>query len=209
MDNFIRNEELSKTFAYLDDITICDHDQAHNDKNLTNFLAAAQRKNSTLSEAKCMFSTRQLNILGSSVSEGEIRTDPERLKPLHMLQPPSDAKSHKRVHGMFSYYSQWIKNFSEKIKPDVHSCNFPLDKETLEAIDLLKKVSCHPGVTRMAHFVRLRNLPFSLDKIKQMIRSCKTCSELKPLYFSPQSTQPFERLNTKDPCLVTTKISTS
>ena len=76
---------------------------------------------------------------------------------------------------------------------------------------------CHLGVTRMAHFVQVRNLPFSVDEIRQMIRSCKTCSELKPQYFSPHSTplikatQPFERLNTdfKGPCLVTTKISTS
>ena len=60
---------------------------------------------------------------------------------------------------------------------------------------------CHPGVTRIAHFVRMRNLPFPLDEIKQMIKSCKTCSALKPQYFSPQSTplikatQPFERFN--------------
>ena len=139
MDDFIRDEELSDTFAYLDDIAICGHDQAHHDKNLTKFLAAAKRKNLTYHEDKCMFSTRRLNILGSSVSKGEIRADPERLKPLQMLQPPSDAKNLQRVHGMFSYYSQWIKNFSEKIKPLVHSCNCPLDKEALEAFDLLKK----------------------------------------------------------------------
>ena len=61
---------------------------------------------------------------------------------------------------------------------------------------------CHPGVTRMSHFVRSRNLPFSVEDIKKMTRSCRDCAEVKPRYFKPQqpqhlikATAPFERLN--------------
>ena len=43
MDTFISNESLNDTFAYLDDITICGRDQAHHDRNLERFLAAAKR----------------------------------------------------------------------------------------------------------------------------------------------------------------------
>jgi len=103
MDNFVSNESLNDTFAYLDDITICVRDQAHHDRNLENFLAAAKRKNLTYNEDKCVFSTRILSILGCVVSEGEIKPDPERLKSLQQLPPPSDIKSEKRVIGLFSH----------------------------------------------------------------------------------------------------------
>ena len=60
---------------------------------------------------------------------------------------------------------------------------------------------CHPGVTRLAHFVKQRNLPFSLDQVRQVVRSCKVCAEIKPQFFKPETvhlikaTCPFEQLN--------------
>ena len=31
---------------------------------------------------------------------------------------------------------------------------------------------CHPGITRMLHFIRVRNLPYSVDDIKTVISRC-------------------------------------
>ena len=42
---------------------------------------------------KRVFSTRRLAILGSIVEEGEIRLDPERLRPLRELPVPNSTKS--------------------------------------------------------------------------------------------------------------------
>ena len=39
---------------------------------------------------------------------------------------------------------------------------------------------CHPGVTRMTHFVRTRNLPFSVEDVKQVTSSYPVCTECKP-----------------------------
>ena len=56
---------------------------------------------------------------------------------------------------------------------------------------------CHPGVTRMNHFVKSQNLPYSLEKIKRMISNCQVRTELKPKFYQSQgtpikATQPFE-----------------
>jgi len=32
----------------------------------------------------------------------------------------------------------------------------------------LHEALCHPGVTRLNHFVRIKNFPYSLDEIKKM-----------------------------------------
>lgn len=60
---------------------------------------------------------------------------------------------------------------------------------------------CHPGVTRMYHFVRIRNLPFSLEDVKRINSTCPICAEIKPNFFKKtnshliKATSPFERLN--------------
>ena len=60
---------------------------------------------------------------------------------------------------------------------------------------------CHPGVTRLWHFVRTKNLPFSLEEVKKTLSSCPVCCECKPKFYHPEeahlikATQPFERIN--------------
>ena len=59
----------------------------------------------------------------------------------------------------------------------------------------------HPGVTRLYHFVRTKNLPYSVSDVKKVISSCKACSVLKPKFVKPENpplikaTQPLERLS--------------
>ena len=53
----------------------------------------------------------------------------------------------------------------------------------------------------MSAFLRNRNLPFSVEDIRQMNRNCGTCCKIKPKFHKPplapliKATQPFERLN--------------
>ena len=59
---------------------------------------------------------------------------------------------------------------------------------------------CHPGVSRMWHLVRCRNLPFSLEDVKSVVRKCATCAEIKPRFIRQsetliKATRPFERLS--------------
>ena len=59
---------------------------------------------------------------------------------------------------------------------------------------------CHPRMTRMLHFVKTKNLPFSTTDVKRVVASCKICAEVKPVFFRQESgvliksTQSLERL---------------
>ena len=65
----------------------------------------------------------------------------------------------------------------------------------------LRNSLCHPGITRMAHFVRSKNLPFSVEDVKKIINRCQICAVNKPRFYKPpdtnlvKATQPFERLS--------------
>ena len=49
---------------------------------------------------------------------------------------------------------------------------------------------CHSGVTRLLHFVRTKNLPYSTYDIKKLCHSCRICAELKPQFYRPQPNCP-------------------
>ena len=57
---------------------------------------------------------------------------------------------------------------------------------------------CHPGVTRLAHYVKIKKLPFSIKDVKIVVQDCKDCSEIKASFLKLQNsinhaTQSFER----------------
>lgn len=59
---------------------------------------------------------------------------------------------------------------------------------------------CHPGVRRMWHLVRCRNLPFSLEDVRTVVRKCPSCAEIKPRFVQQnntliKATRPFERIS--------------
>ena len=60
---------------------------------------------------------------------------------------------------------------------------------------------CHPGITRLLHFVRTKNLPFSAEDVRKVCSTCQVCSELKPRFYRMEeqtlvmATKVFERIN--------------
>ena len=351
MDEFVEDYKLEGVYPYMDNVTISGRNQEDHDIKLAAFMSAAKDANLTFNKDKCTFSTKKLYLLGTVIEGGEIKPDPERLKPLQEMPVPTDTKTLKRVQGFFSYYSTWIPNFSQKLKPLLVT-EFPLSEEAIQAFNQLKseiehsvvaavdeslpfqletdasdtaiaatlnqenrpvaffsrslhgselaapavekeaqaivesvrkwrhfltrkhfdlvtdqksiayvfntthrnkikndklarwklELSCyqfdikykpgpenippdtlsraycssvsedklrtlhralsHPGVTRMYHFVRSKNLPYSTEEVKAVIRNCQVCSELKPQFYQPEekthlikATKPYEKLN--------------
>ena len=352
INELITKENLTDTFAYVDNVTICGNSIKEHDANLSRFREVARRYGLTFNEEKSIFRTKSVRLLGYEVSKGIIKPDPDRLQPLHDLPVPSSLKSQQRAVGLFSYYSHWISHFSDKIYPLVHNETFPLPEPVMKSFEALKSelenallisidysqpltvetdasdvalaatlnqngrpvaffsrtlssaeqrhssvekeayavveairkwrhylignhfklvtdqrsvafmydtnhkgrvkndkvlrwrielspfqydivyrpgkdnqaadalsrticgsVSdaselpnlhaslCHPGVRRMFHFVRLKNLPYSLNEVRAMTERCRACAQIKPRFHRQapgmliKATQPFERLN--------------
>ena len=90
---------------------------------------------------------------------------------------------------------------AENVPPDTLSRAFCAALPSAGALGELHSSLCHPGVTHMFHFVKTRNLPYSIEDVRQMTTACRVCAEHKPQFHSPvrahliKATQPFERLN--------------
>ena len=138
MDNFVERNELQKTYPYLDNITICGADQAEHDTNYIRTMEACKKEDVELNEKKSVVSVPTIKVLGHEISHNSIKPDPDRLAPLRDMPPPPNLKLQKKVVGMFAYYSKWIPNSSEKIKPLSSNTVFPLPAAALKAFNLLK-----------------------------------------------------------------------
>ena len=139
MDNITKEEKLKDTFPYLDDITVAGVNQADHDKNVEAFLDVVKRQNLTLNHAKSVISASSINVLGYLVRDGNIRPDPERLRPLKELPLPTNVQSLRRTLGLCAYYAKWIPEFSSKIQSLVNAKEFPLSTQAENAFNAVKK----------------------------------------------------------------------
>ena len=139
MNEFIDRNKLKGVNVYLDNITVGGMDQASYDKNLSAVKEAAKKENFTFNENKCQCNCSQIQLLGHLVGNGEIKPDPECIAPLKDLEVPKSKKELQRILGLFNYYSKWVPNFSEIIRPLVQNKAFPLSNDAISAFHLMKK----------------------------------------------------------------------
>ena len=139
MNDIISRWNLKETYAYLDDVTIWGANEHEHEENLKRFMEAAKAVGLTINESKCQFKMNSINILGYSVSQGVLRPDPERLRPLQELPVPKDNKGLQRLIGLFAYYAKWIPNYSKKIRLLITVRSFPLSAECHDCISQLKE----------------------------------------------------------------------
>ena len=71
----------------------------------------------------------------------------------------------------------------------------------LGRLHILHSQLCHPGIARLCHYVKSKNMPYSVDDVRTVTQSCKICPEIKPKFFKPpqgqlvHATRPWERLS--------------
>ena len=72
---------------------------------------------------------------------------------------------------------------------------------TTQTLEELHRELCHPGVTRLCHFVKSKNLPHSVEEVRRVCSECRVCSELKPRFYKPPESRlvhalrPFDRIS--------------
>ena len=139
IDDIIQTENLKETYAYLDNITVCRRTQEEHDQNLDRFMETAQKYNLTFNHDKSIISKQEINLLGYTITKGDIKPDPERLRPLMELPLSADRPALQRALGMFSHYSRWIPRYSERVRPLVQSSSFPLENAAKEAFEGIRE----------------------------------------------------------------------
>ena len=67
------------------------------------------------------------------------------------------------------------------VAPDTFSTISSMTNEF--SLSNIHKQLGHPGISRLSNFVRTKNLPFSVEDVKNVCESCQVCAEIKPRFY--------------------------
>ena len=86
MNEIVREENLTDTFPYLDNVMISGETEKH-DNNVENLMKVGKKRRLTLNDSKTIRKVTTINTFGYCVGNGKIKHDPERMKPLQEISP--------------------------------------------------------------------------------------------------------------------------
>ena len=127
-----------------------------------------------------------------------------------MLDSEKEAKKKKNAKiqqwrfelGTFEYtihYRPGLNNYAADFFSRI--CSSLTSASTNKNLYYIHETLGHPRITRLWHFIKSKNLPYSLSEVKQTCQNCNTCAEIKPRFYrKPTETlilaiQPWQRIS--------------
>ena len=150
--SFVMSRALSgvrNCLVYVDDFLLFAKNVDELIDILKEVLIRLQENGLLISVRKMKFGLREISFLGFNVSCKGVRPIEDKVAAIKLLQPPTTKKGCQAVIGSLNYYTRFIKNFSEKIRPLIDCIKqpklssgrappFKLTNEAKQAFELLK-----------------------------------------------------------------------
>ena len=100
----------------IDDVLVHGKDQQKHDERLEAFLKRLLEAGVTLNLDKCVFSTKPVKFLGYVISSNEIEVDPDKVKAITDLPPPTNVREVRMFLVMVNQLSKFSDHFADKTK---------------------------------------------------------------------------------------------
>ncbi|PKI50376.1 hypothetical protein CRG98_029232, partial [Punica granatum] len=107
-------------------------------------------EDSELNPAKCTFGARSGKLLGFVVNERGIEVDPDKVKAIKELPPPSTVREVRGFLGRLNYITRFIANLTDKCQPLFRllrkNAAMEWDHECQKAFDTIKAYLIQPPI---------------------------------------------------------------
>ena len=108
---------LDFAISYLDDIIIFSETPEEHFKHIRIVLKKLQAANLKMKKSKCSFFKKELHYLGHLLTTEGIKPQPEKVKAISELKPPTTSKGVRAFLGMVGYYRKFISRFADAARP--------------------------------------------------------------------------------------------
>ena len=129
--------------VFIDDILIYSESWEQHLKLVDEVLKRLSEHNLQAKVGKCHFGAKEVKYLGSIISHGCRKPDPDKVKAIRELQPPKTKEDIRSLLGLVGFYREFIKNLSaltdpiqKLMKKDVQ---FVWGEEQQKAFETIKK----------------------------------------------------------------------
>ena len=100
----------------IDDVLVHGTEETH-DKRLHAAQQAMEKAGIHLNDKKCELRKSSLTYFGHLITAEGIQPDPERVRALVELEPPTNVGELRSILGMFQYLGKFVNNMSTVMKP--------------------------------------------------------------------------------------------
>ena len=111
MENILKGEE--GVVCMMDDVLVFGDTKEIHNARLRNVLRRLEGAGLTLNREKCEFGVDRVTFLGHVVSGEGVEADPEKVRAIREMGPPSNRKELKRFLGMVGYLGKFSARLSE------------------------------------------------------------------------------------------------
>ena len=101
----------------IDDVLVHGKNQAQHDERLIAVLKRVSEAGMTLNQDKCVFDVAEVKFLGHVINTRGIQPDPEKLKAIADLPPPTSVSEVRTFLGMINQLSKFAEHLANKSKP--------------------------------------------------------------------------------------------
>lgn len=131
--------------VFMDDIG-CYSSRAEHLSKLSLCFQRLNEEGGQLNPKKCRFAQPRINLLGHVVSQNGIEADPEKVKALVMMEPPTTLQGLASFVHKLKYLSRFFWMLSQYVFPLHKLCRqthgFQWDEEAQVAFDKIKEILC-------------------------------------------------------------------
>jgi hypothetical protein len=102
---------------YMDDFAMPGKMKQELEERTIWFLTTVDKHNLYFKWSKCEFDVEKISILGTVISNGEVRMEEEKIEAIKNWKVPTNMKGVETFLGFANFYQQFIKNFSIIVAP--------------------------------------------------------------------------------------------
>jgi hypothetical protein len=109
--------DLEGVICLVDDILITGRTQEEHDKRLMAVLSRLQQAGLTLGPEKCDINKPSIKFLGQLIDHTGVRPDPEKVRAIQKMEPPTTVSELRRFLGMINQQSKFSPHLADHTKP--------------------------------------------------------------------------------------------
>lgn len=108
---------IPNTINFLDDILIMSNDLDSHITTINEVFSRLKSQGLKLKKSKCVFLTSKVKFLGFIVDKDGVSVDPEKIKPILGMTPPTSTAELRSFLGMINFYGKFVRNLSSYLNP--------------------------------------------------------------------------------------------